>query len=821
MDAIATILAQLSLEDKASLSAGQSMFGTASVEAVGLQPVQMADGPMGVASTRVDERDVSVLTPCGVALAASWDPDLVRRIGALVGAEARKLGVNVLLAPNLGIPRSPLAGRAFENFSEDPYLTGVLGAAWIEGIQSQGVGACAKHLVCNDSETQRDQMNAVVDERALREVYLLPFEMAAASGAWGMLMAYNKLDGTHCVEHTFLIQDVLKGEWGFDGFVVSDWFGTFDTERSALAGLDLEMPGPARVFGSKLAEAVAQGRVPEQRVDDAAGRVLRLAQRTGKLGAVEAQPARQGNEDAIASLLIEAAAAGFVLLKNKGGLLPREAAPGRIAVIGPNAASPCYQGGTFAKIGLRPGVSTPLDAIRARYADHCEITYAPGVEPDYRLPPMDVRPAQPLQDGERGMTVGYYSGHDFSGLPLAVETRNANSLTWFGVLPGVGPMVRSAGIRASGIFEVVEPGVHRFFVGGTGSVRLWIDGELLLAEDKQIEPKDLMGVLKSGVASWVDVDLSPGAQVRIDAELLTSPGRAQGFWYGVKPPAEPEAMLGQAEALARQADTVFLIVGETSDSGVESMDREDTQLPASQIALIGRVLAANPNTVVIVNAAHAVDLSCADAARAVMITWYPGEGFGEALAAVLAGDLEPSGRLPVTFAAQEADYPAFDLTPDAAGDLHLTDSWQVGYKGLQAKGTDPRHAFGEGLGYGDVRYEGVTITEPPGGGFDVAVSVRNVGRRATKAVVQVYVSAVESDAPVLQLRGFAALRLAPGAADVAQIHLPPRAFCHWQAGEGWRVTPGRHAIHVGPDVRRAEGYDFVAPTLKIGQQGRA
>jgi beta-glucosidase len=813
MDAIVKPdVSALSLEERASLTAGRTMFSTARIEAIDLRPVHMADGPMGVASIRADERDISVMTPCGTALAASWDLDLVRRIGALVGEEARRMGVQVLLAPNLGIPRSPLAGRAFETFSEDPFLTGAMGAAWVEGIQSQGVGACVKHLVCNDSETQRDHMNAVVDDRALREVYLLPFEMAVKTGAWGVLMAYNKVNGTHCVEHPLLINDILKTEWGFDGFVVSDWFGTFDTARSAKAGLDLEMPGPARVFGPALAKAVAAGEVDGSRLDDAAERIVRLAGRVGSLGqdALPATPSRP--DDAINALLVEAAAAGFVLLKNRDTLLPVDPSTRRtIAVIGPNATAPCYQGGTFAKIGLRPGKATPLEAIQARFGDQCDVVHAPGVDPQPRLPSLPAKPIQDRGDGDLGMTVAYFAGHDFAGEPLAVETRNTNSLAWFGALPGVGPMDREAGVRASGVFTPADDGLHRFYVGGTGSVRLRVDGEVVFAKETRLEPKDMMGALKSGVADTVEVTLQAGVAITVEAELLTSPGRAQGLWYGVRPPGEPDEMLAQAVSLAKTADVVFLVVGETPDAGVESIDRPDTLLTARQIDLIHKVTAANPSTVVIVNAAHAVDLTCADNAAAVMMTWYPGEAFGVALAKVLAGDLEPGGRLPISFAQREADYPAFDLTPDAQADLVLTDGWLVGYRGFQAKGKQPRHAFGEGLGYGAFAYEAVRILPRADGGFDVEVDVRNIGARAAKAVVQVYVSAVDIDNPILQLKGFDALKLSPGQTSTARTTLDLRAFSHWAGEAGWTIAPGRHAIHVGSDVGGAQGYDFVTP----------
>ena len=349
----------LPLDEQALFTAGASMWSTHAVPAHGIAGITMADGPMGIASGRVDERDVSLLTPCPTALGASWDLGLIARVGALVGGDAVARGVQAVLAPNVNLARSPLAGRAFEYFSEDPMLAGVAGAAWATGLQSTGVASVTKHLVCNDSETERDTIDIVVDERTLREVYLLPFEYAAAAGAGGMLTAYNRVNGSWCAEQHHVITDIVKGEWGFRGVLMSDWFGTHTTAPTLNAGLDLEMPGPARFLGAKAAAAVASGEVSPDRVADAAARVATFAARFAAT-----DPTSVSDEDAEA-LLIEAAAAGFVLLRNHGDLLPVDPArAGTIAVIGPNAAAPCYQGGTFAKIAVKPDALRPLDAIR-------------------------------------------------------------------------------------------------------------------------------------------------------------------------------------------------------------------------------------------------------------------------------------------------------------------------------------------------------------------------------------------------------------------------------------------------------------------------
>ena len=308
-------------DEQATLTAGAAMWRTAAIQESGVPACTMADGPMGVASGRVDERDVSLLTPCPTALGASWDVALVARIGALVGGDAVRRGVDLILAPNINLARSPLAGRAFEYFSEDPWLTGLLGAAWIRGLQSTGTGAVAKHLVCNDSETDRDRMNAVVDERTLREVYLLPFELAAQAGCAGLLTAYNRINGDWCAESRHVITDICKQEWGFPGAFISDWFGTHSTIGSLAGGLDLEMPGPARFLGAKAAGAVASGAVEPARLRDAASRVAATARRfTG----AKTPPPSAAEAD---RLLLEASAAGFTLLKNDDKLLPLSARP--------------------------------------------------------------------------------------------------------------------------------------------------------------------------------------------------------------------------------------------------------------------------------------------------------------------------------------------------------------------------------------------------------------------------------------------------------------------------------------------------------------
>ncbi|QZH73898.1 MAG: glycoside hydrolase family 3 protein [Erythrobacter sp.] len=761
-------MADLSLDQAAMVTAGAAMWASHAVPLADIPAFTMSDGPMGIASGKVDERDIARLSPCATSLGASWNVDLARRVGALVGQEAALRGVDAVLAPNLNLARSPLAGRAFEYFSEDPLLAGVLGAAWITGLQASGTAAITKHMVCNDSETARDHVDVQVDERTLREVYLLPFEFAVEAGSAGLMAAYNRVNGDWCSQQHHVLTTIVKSEWGFTGAIMSDWFGTHATAPTLAAGLDLEMPGPARFLGGKAAGAVEAGELSAERVRDAAARVARLAR--AATGA-KASPAPDAEVEA---LLVEAAAAGMVLLKNEGALLPLDPARiGKLAVIGPNAAAPCFQGGTFAKISVRPDLPTPIDAIRARFGGHCEVLFAPGVDPAPRLPFMDVAPAHAIGDGcTRGMSVDYFATADCTGEPLTRETRDTNSLVWFTGMHDQADFASGGGIRASGIFTARKAGLHHFHLGATGVARMAVDGREIVATT-ECPPGDTMGVLKAGDSLSAGLELAAGQQVLVEVTFAFPPARVHGLWYGIREPGSPAELLAQAERVASEADVVVLVVGETSDSSVESKDRPDTLLPAGQLELIARITAANPRTAIVTNVGHAYDCAWENSAAAHLACWYPGEGFALALADVLAGEREPSGRLPVTIARDEADYPALALAPDADGKLPYIEGTRLGYRGIIAAGKTARHPLGSGLGY--ARFE---WSDAQAEGDGVAVTITNVSDRAGTETVQVY-----RDLPETTLVGFATATLAPGESARVRIALPRRRFMVWN--DGW------------------------------------
>jgi beta-glucosidase len=405
------------------------------------------------------------------------------------------------------------------------------------------------------------------------------------------------------------------------------------------------------------------------------------------------------------------------------------------------------------------------------------------------------------------MTLDYFDNTDCAGAPLLSETRDTNSLTWFHGVHAAGALQKNAATRASGRYSAAATGPHRFHVGGTGALRLVVDGVEVFRRDEQLAPGDVMGRLKSGDADCVCVDLRNGQSVDVVVELRYTAARCQGLWYGVRGPDSIDAMLARAVAAARAADAVVLVVGETSDASVESKDRLDTRLPEEQLALIEQVCAANRHTVIVTNVGHAFDTRWQEQATAVLHCWYPGEEFGRALAQVLAGDLEPGGRMPVTIACEEADYPALSLQPDASGDLHYAEGTRVGYRGFAARGVAPRQPFGSGFGYTRFALESAAIAPGDAGGWTVAVTVANTGHRAGAEVVQVY-----REQPELTLVAFDKIWLKPGERRVLAIAVERRRMQVWDGG--WADLAGSISLLIG------RSSDDLPLTVRVIPSGR-
>ena len=771
----------------ARLTGGLNGWSTTAAPELGVDAVVMVDGPLGLVSRGLDERDTSSLLPSGTALAATWDPQVVTEVGLLMGAEAAEREVDVVLGPNVNIPRTPLSGRAFEMYSEDPWLSGVLAAAWSSGLQQQGIGVCAKHLVGNDTETERRFMNAQIGPTALREVYLRPFEMLVEAGVEMILMAYNRVNGTHCAENADLI-DIVKNEWNFDGALVSDWFGVVDTNASANAGLDLEMPGPARFFGERLVDAVDRGDVTAERLADMTQRLLHLSERTGRRDGV-AHPAKGTVPVDRDAVLERAAAASFTLLENRNQVLPLDAAAlSRLAVIGVNATSPCLQGGTFARVNPIGPVVSPLDALRERLGATVQVDYAQGVvaPAPFTLPEL----GGTTPDGTPGSLLETFAP-DGDAAAFS-EVRQSSSFVWFGPVPGIGT-APDARIRVTTVLSPAETGDWVFGVGGTGDATLHIDDELIISSAAP-PAHDVMGAVARAEVTQRSVRLTAGRPVTVVVESQLGGAHVRAVTATALPP-QPHHVLQEAVELAAAADAVILVVGDHQGSSRESADRETMALSEDQVELIDRVTAANPRTVVVVNASRAVHMPWADLAAAVLLTWFPGEQLAAALTSVLLGEQEPKGRLPITIPMRDEDIPGWGVGLGQDKTLDYDASEPTGYRHAQRGGVTPRYPFGFGLSYTTFELVDAQATD---GVHQVSVTatVRNTGDRAGRDVVQAYVRAPgESDC---RLAGFGVVELAGGEAGSVEFVLDPQAFRRWDEAVGqWRIPPGDHVVLVG------------------------
>jgi beta-glucosidase len=820
------LAAALPVPEKVRLLSGADSWRTHDYPSIGLRPMVTSDGPNGVRGTTKDERRPSACLPSPSALGATWDADLVYRVAAALGAEARSKGVDVLLGPTVNLMRTPLGGRGFEFFAEDPVLTAGLASAYVRGVQSAGVGATVKHFVANDSETERWTYDTRLSESVLRELYLLPFEACVRdAGTWLVMAAYNKVNGIPMTENLRLLRDVLKNEWGFDGVVTSDWDAARSTHATALATLDLSMPGPHGPWGELLIRAVEEGIVTEDLLDDKVARLLRLARRVGALTEPTSRPVpgvlsglaaeetasratANGRVPALvdAGLLRSAAAESFVLLRNAGEALPLDQTRiSRLAVIGPNALSPVIQGGGSA--GVSPvSVAVPADALRAALPDRVEVTVSAGCQTWHSVPEP---PPGTLTDPVTGMPGVHLEFTDAEGAVIATEHRASANLAWWdGVPDGIG-WGKPGRVVLTTTFRPEDSGSHLLSVAGVGGLLLEADGVTIIdgmtaVPDDPVEAMTRPGELRS--ALWLEA----GASTRLRAEFRPAPD-GEGplaIRLGIVPVTEDDDLLADAETIAVGADAAVVVVGSAELTESEGFDRRTLALPGRQDELIARVTAVNSNTIVVVNSGMPVLMPWAEQAAAVLYAWLPGQEFGTALADVLFGHAEPGGRLPVTIPADENSVPVLHAKPSSDGSLDYTEGLLIGYRGYDAAGIAPAYPFGHGLGYTTWEYESLDCARwlPDGGDLELSVLVRNTGSRPGKEIVQAYLAEPGDPArrgrPVRALAAFAVVRAAPGETAQVTVTVPARSFARYDESlANWITQGGEFTVQVGPSSR--------------------
>lgn len=786
------LVAELTLEQKVRLLSGADWWTLPPEPAVGLRTLAVSDGPVGVRGTRHDETDPSANAPSATAIAASWDTALVARLARLLAAEARRKGIDVVLGPTVNLHRSPRGGRHFECYSEDPLLTARLGVAYVAALQACGVGATPKHYVANDSESDRFTVDVKVDERTLRELYLRPFEDMVRAGAWLVMAAYNSVNGTTMTEHP-LLHEPLKGEWGFDGVVVSDWFAARSTVESGNGGLDLVMPADNSPWGDDLVAAVRAGKVDQGAVDDKVRRLLRLAARVGALAGSQPPPHPEPvGERESAALLREAAAAGAVLLTNHDGVLPlRRTELRRVAVLGPHAAEARTQGGGSAEVHP-PYVVSPLAGLREALAGQAEVVHVAGTRLAEGLQPVAAPLVSHPDTGETGLLVELLAA---DGTVLYRERRGAGRLRYTsGELP-----TGTVRLRATTRLRADQPGQWRLGFTGIGEFTLRVDGETVFDEGAYPEDMNLVTAFTDPPQRAVTRDLAAGETVDLALTYQVpqgAPATLCTLGYE-RPPFDPAAELARAVAAARDADVAVVAVGTTERVESEGKDRDSLALPGSQDELVRAVAAANPRTVVVVCAGSPVLMPWRDEVAAVLLTWFGGQELGNALADVLLGEVEPGGRLPTSWPATEQDVPVLETGP-SGGELAYPEGLHIGYRGWLRAGREPAYPFGYGLGYTGWAYEALEVD-----GGTARVTVRNTGSRAGKEVVQAYLSRADSavERPVRWLAGFAVAHAGPGESATVEVPLDPRGCAYWSVAErAWVTEPGTFTLSVGRNV---------------------
>jgi beta-glucosidase len=813
----AELIASLSLNDKVLLLTGADSWSTQGAEAIGLRPMIMSDGPAGARGVALDERHPSTSLPCPSALGATWNPDLVAELTTALGEEASSKGIHVLLAPTINLMRTPLGGRGFECFAEDPVLTAQIAVGYVRGLQQAGVAATIKHYVANDSETQRWSYDAQVPEYVLRELYLPPFEACVRDADAALVMAaYNKVNGTPMTENARLLAGVLKGEWEFDGVVTSDWHAARSTTATALATLDLAMPGPDGPWGEQLASAVCDGVVTEQILDDKLLRLLALARRVGALVPVDSDRPAEAKPQGVASLTMQVppeqvrlvdpgllrrvTASSFVLLSNSRELLPLDPAKiGKLAVIGPGALRPTIQG-AGAVVVAPTCVSTPAEALSGK----AQITVAEGCQIWATVPAPPVDSLTDPVSGQPGVHLEFVAT---DGTVLRAEHRTATTFAWWdGFPPGIG-WGEGGSVVLEMLYRPDVTGPHLIGAAGVGRLTITVDG-VIVADRPTVVPVDPVQAMTNPGQVRAGVDLQADQAVRLKIEFRPAPDGEGPLTvrFGVVPAADDETLLAEAVQVARTADAVVVVVGSAELTEVEGLDRPTLAMPGRQDELVSRVAAVNDRTIVVLNSGMPVLMPWAGQAAAVIQAWLPGQAMGDALADVLFGAAEPGGRLPVTLPVAEADCPVLDATP-VDGVLDYREGLLIGYRGYDAAGTAPLFPFGHGLGYTDWDYESieaVTQEHQPGRDLVLRVVIRNAGSRSGREVVQAYLAGPPSDPtrPVRVLATFGSATAKPGESAEVLLTVPARAFARWDAGRGDWVWPGGpFTIEVGRSSR--------------------
>ena len=780
------ILGQMTLQEKLDYIGGVNAMSIRPITRLGVPEIRMSDGPLGV------RRDTpSTRYPGGVALAASWNRALAAMEGESMGRDCRARGIHVLLAPGVNINRLPVCGRNFEYMAgEDPYLAAQMVVPFIRGVQSQGVVATVKHFAANNQEINRRNINVVVSERALREIYLPAFEAAVRVAKVGAMMdAYNKVNGQYCTENRFLNDCVLKAEWGFDGVLMSDWGATHSALGPIRHGLDLEMPAGEWMNSKNLLGALRSGEIAEEQINDKVRRILRMIVRMGFLDRPQRDPLILENDPESGKTALAIAEEGIVLLKNERETLPFDQTRiKKIAVLGPDA-HPGVPSGWGSSYVIPFYAVSVLDGLMNKKA--------PDMIVDYFGVGVGNFGTSQFEHEDRtgkfadGLWAEYFSNLTLSGIPILDRVDQRINFDWAIGNPSRDSLPAQFTVRWIGVIRANDSSVHVFRARADAGIRVYLDDELIIDDwaDHAARPEVATRFLEAGRI------------YRVRVEYKNSGGGGAVAQFGWAPLKVPDAI--------RNYDAVIVCVGFDNGSEGEGLDRT-FELPDGQDDLVSGVAEKNPHTIVILNSGGNVDMHrWLDRVPALLHAWYPGQEGGNALAKILFGDVNPSAKLPVTFEARKNNNPAFKSYPSDGGgeNVRYDEGVFVGYRGYDHFGIDPLFPFGFGLSYTQFEYSNLRIDQgesPDRDEVKVSFEVRNIGGRAGGEIAQLYVKATQPtvERPVRELKGFEKVFLSPGESKEVTLRLDWRSFAYFDSAAGhWRTDPGEYEIALGASSR--------------------
>ena len=800
MPNIKQLIKDLTLEEKIELLSGFDAWQTNKIDRLGIPSIKMSDGPNGVRGDGNSGKS-SACFPCAISIGSSWNLNLINTLGEELASEAKLKDVDVLLGPTINIHRHPLGGRHFECFSEDPFLTGKIAIEYVKGVQSKNIAACLKHFVGNDTEFERYTVSSNIDERTLREIYLLPFEMAIKEADAKVVMsAYNKLNNIYCSSHENLLIDILKDEWGFDGYVVSDWGAARDTVENAIGGLDLEMPGPAKSWGKNLITAINDKAVPEDLINDKVKRILNVASFCKRFENPIRKPEMDNDSKIKRKLLKDAAQEGMVLLKNDG-ILPLKKDIKSIGIIGPNGEKAQIIGGGSATL-VPYHESHPVSSFQNNFSEKTIVKSAKGCHTYRYLPEINKSLTK-----ENGFLVEYFNVTDNKNDFISSKVLRGSK---FWIFEGFAKDIIGTEdrpdifVKFSCTYVPDISGEHAFEIFAIGKSKLLINNEEIIDNWTDPLPGDAFfahGSSSKRGASRLEKDKSYQIEIQYKFE-----GNFPAIYIGCQPPDKIN-LLDEALNIAKEVDEVILLVGTNSDWETEGNDRVDFNLPGEQNTLIEKVLEINPNAIIVLNTGSPVDMPWVNKAKSILQSWYAGQEYGDALFEILTGLVNPSGKLPTTFPKRIKDTPAYSCYPGENLQMSYDEKLLIGYKWYDRKKIEPLFHFGHGLSYTNFEYSNLRISNSDKNNFTCSFNIENVGDISGFEISQCYISFMNSneDEPIKKLQGFDKTYINSGEIKKIEICLDSKSFSTWDIkNHQWEIKKGVFNILIGSssnDVR--------------------